>query len=342
VANRPKTSGFNFHDHAGDPANSGEVQRNAERIKFHDGGQVQELVKSELAGVHPGLNRLRNPSFELDADETSPPTGWTNNGDGAEVDTGDKYEGSKSALILAASGQWANINQTIAAKKGQYIRASVACKATTAAHAYLVVNADGANKIIEIHTGTGGGAWEILSGVYGPMAADGNVVVSLSKETATATDIWFDQAVLEVLDVPSDEMRRQDSQLIQYTRTVLKTTVNYDDASPKALFNVQDGDIVLRIWVEVTTAWDGAAPGTVTLGDGNDADGFAINLAISPSAAGYKLFNHDNRGAYFYDPVNKHDVDKIYTGADTIDAFLVQNDSTQGVMDVYAEILRLK
>lgn len=200
----PKLSGFNFHDHAADPSAEGEIQRNAEEIKAYLEGAVQKLVMLRYPGVNPGLNLLRNPSFEVDADGTTPPTGWANDHTGGEVDDADKYEGAKSALITADTDPSSGLSQTVAVKKGQYIRASVACKATTASHGHLFVHVDGAFQISEFHSG--GGAWEVLSDSYGPVTADGDVKVYIRKAIVGATtDVWFDQAVLEVLDIAPPE-----------------------------------------------------------------------------------------------------------------------------------------
>ena len=425
----PNMSGFTCIDHAADPSSAGELQRNAERLMLFDGGQVQELVKKELAGVHPGLNRLRNPSFELDADGVNPPTGWVYaSGDGGEVDDGDKYDGVKSVLIPGAAVDESHLRQTLAVKKGQYVRASVACKTSAANHARLQLYVDGAHRVLAFHSG--GGTWEILSGIYGPIAADGNLNFYLFKATAAATDIWFDQAVLEVFDAPvypvdyltfrdmaadpvnAGELQLNGSSLkfhdgvavrrllhegdseadiaftgapgghchsggaegntinhanlinvsanqhhaqvhmlsgadhsapnspMQYMRTVLEATIAFDDASPKALFTVQDGDIITGIWAEVTTFWDGA--GTVNIGDGVVADGYAADGHFFKAGVGYNLYNADGRGAYLWDAANSHKRDKIYAGADTIDAIITQVGDTQGEMTIWVEILRLK
>lgn len=137
-----------------------------------------------------------------------------------------------------------------------------------------------------------------------------------------------------------DGTHRAPTALVQYVPIVIKASVAFDDASPKALITVQNGDIVRRVWVQVTTAFNGATPGTVTLGDGSDADGYANNANIIPSAVGVKLELHSTLGVYLWSGAAPNT--KMYLVGDTIDATIVQNDSTQGAMDVYFEILRMK
>lgn len=129
---------------------------------------------------------------------------------------------------------------------------------------------------------------------------------------------------------------------MQYVSVTLEAIASHDDASPTTLFTLQDGDIVRSIWVQVTEVWDGATPGTGTIGDGDDVDGFAANVPLALGAPGYKLNERDVRGDYLYDPVNGHQRDKIYEAGDTVDWFPVANDSTQGQMTVWLEVLRLK
>lgn len=117
-------------------------------------------------------------------------------------------------------------------------------------------------------------------------------------------------------------------------------TLTYDEDGTKALITVQDGDVVLKVWVEKTAGWDG--DGTVTLGDGADPDGYATDVKLAKGFVGYGLINADDLGAYLWDAVNGHKIDKIYAGADTIDAVIVTGTSTQGAMSVYALVLRLK
>lgn len=52
--------------------------------------------------------------------------------------------------------------------------------------------------------------------------------------------------------------------------------------------------------------------------------------------------NLEELGPYLWNVAGTYPKQHIYTGADTIDAVIVTGTSTQGAMDVYFEILRLK
>ena len=192
-----------FRDLAADPTVARQVQWNAtggKGLMAHDGEAAEPLVMRGYPGSHPGLNRLDNDVFRYGTEGQNPPPGWTAAVAGAEIDTAVKYEGSKSALILAASAANSRIYQTIAVNKGQYIRASVAVKSASAVPGLYVWEPVLGNLIAK--TCAGSGAWEILKGVYGPLDADRTIYFILSKVTAGAVDVWFDQAVLEVFDAP--------------------------------------------------------------------------------------------------------------------------------------------
>lgn len=127
---------------------------------------------------------------------------------------------------------------------------------------------------------------------------------------------------------------------MQYLPVVLKAILTHNENGVKPLFAVQDGDIVLEIWNEVTIIWDG--DGTVNLGDGGNAAGFAADGSLIKGTLGYHLYQSSNRGVYLWDNVAGEKWQKIYTGADTIDATIVTGTSTQGAMTVWALVLRLK
>lgn len=193
----PKQSGFNFHDHAADPTVDGDLLRNKEELKPFLEGAVQKLVMLRYPGVNPGLNQLRNPSFEVDADGVSPPTGWTRNNVSSEVDNAEFYDGAKSVKHSGAGA--AGVRQIIAAKKGQYVRISLACKTSTASLGYLEMKVGVAWQPPVYHSG--GGTWEILTDIYGPLAVDADITFYNGK-AAAADDVWCDQAVLQVFDAP--------------------------------------------------------------------------------------------------------------------------------------------
>lgn len=169
------------------------------------------------------------------------------------------------------------------------------------------------------------------------------------------------QDVIQFNDVAADptvagELQRNGANLKFHDGTAARTllhngtprretrvaTVNYNDASPKALFTVQNGDLVTGVWCRNTTVWNGGASESLQIGDGSDADGFIyldqVELASSPNMFGRY---HDERGAYLWDSAVGHDIDHQYSAADTIDATITPDGATQGVTLVYCEILRL-
>lgn len=158
-----------------------------------------------------------------------------------------------------------------------------------------------------------------------------------TKGIGLSLPVVFDNAFKEH---KLDGTHRAPTALVQYVPIVLKASVAFDDASPKALIAVQDGDIIKRVWAEITTVWDG--DGTVTLGDGTVPAGFATDVNLDKGILGYKLYNDPTLGAYLWNVANSYRKNKVYTGADTIDAVIVTGTSTQGAMDIYFEILRLK
>lgn len=121
---------------------------------------------------------------------------------------------------------------------------------------------------------------------------------------------------------------------------IQSAVVSHDSGSPLALFTVADGYAITDVYAEVTETWDGN--GTVTLGDGTVATGYATDAKLDTGNAGYKLANFDDRGGFLWDAANSHAQRKVYTGADTIDATIVAGTSTQGEMTVWVVIQRLK
>lgn len=128
-----------------------------------------------------------------------------------------------------------------------------------------------------------------------------------------------------------------DGELFQGTY-IVSQVVNFDDGGPVAIATVGDGYVVTDVYIEVTTTWDGN--GTIVIGDGGTADGFLTDAGITQGATAYYGQVHSARGAYLF--AAGEEVDKIYTGADTVDATLVAGTSTQGIATVYVHVTRLK
>lgn len=127
---------------------------------------------------------------------------------------------------------------------------------------------------------------------------------------------------------------------------IARKTVNYNDASPVTVCNVENGYAITDVWVEVTTTWDGGASQNLQIGDGDDVDGFlcainGTNNAIDLTTTGYYGIEHDMREAYLWDDTNAHARTKVYTGSDTIDATITPDGATQGQAIVYVKIVRI-
>lgn len=118
---------------------------------------------------------------------------------------------------------------------------------------------------------------------------------------------------------------------------IIAKVINHDDTSPVAIATVADGYVVTDAWCEVTETFDGDT--IVTIGDGNDTDGFLTDAGITQGTAAYYGQIHSARGAYLF---STDELDKIYTGADTVDATITTSTGTQGAMTVYIQISRLK
>ena len=130
---------------------------------------------------------------------------------------------------------------------------------------------------------------------------------------------------------------------MEYGDWIIKKTVNHDDSSPVVCATVADGYIVVAVYVEIVETWDGN--GTINMGDGDDTDGFLPDAGITQGAAAYYGWHIDERGDYLWHSAGGgtgHEDEKIYAGADTVDATLVAGTSSQGQAIVYTLIRRLK
>jgi len=127
------------------------------------------------------------------------------------------------------------------------------------------------------------------------------------------------------------------------SRHVHAITVTHGGGGTQALVTIDDGDLIETVIVEVTETWDGGAGLAFTVGDGGDSDGFVTDLAGELGVAGYYNLHHGYTGDYSWDSVNKHRRWYIYTGADTVDAFVNAGaGATQGECVVYVVITHLK
>jgi hypothetical protein len=126
---------------------------------------------------------------------------------------------------------------------------------------------------------------------------------------------------------------------------VTETVVAYNSSSPVTLLDVDDGYVIVWVYAKVTTAWDGT--GTVNLGDGGDPDGYMSNAKLDLTNTGWRGGSLDDLGAFMDEDVGSAEPDTvprhhIYSGADTVDATVVQGTTTQGAMTVYVVARKLK
>lgn len=109
--------------------------------------------------------------------------------------------------------------------------------------------------------------------------------------------------------------------------SVKSARVNWNDTSPALLFEVPANIFVVEIKIRVVTAINGTTP-TVTIGDGDDPDGFFTSAEFVPATAiaGYRS-SLKSAGPYAGG--------KLYETADTIDAVIAQTDTSAGVFEAW-------
>ena len=125
------------------------------------------------------------------------------------------------------------------------------------------------------------------------------------------------------------------SDTIEHGVAIISHDITWDGGATQACATVADGYVVQDVYIEITTTFDGDA--VVTVGDGGTADGFLTDAGINQGVAGYYGQDVSARGAYIANGDRK-----IYTGADTVDAFVTETTATQGAATVYVVIQRLK
>lgn len=103
---------------------------------------------------------------------------------------------------------------------------------------------------------------------------------------------------------------------------VKSADVAYNATSPVALFEVLPNTLVVDIIVQIATAFNGTTP-AVTIGDGDDADGFFDSTTLAPATAGYKSIKQDTQ---------PYSGGKLYAAADTIDATITITDTSAGLL----------
>ena len=111
---------------------------------------------------------------------------------------------------------------------------------------------------------------------------------------------------------------------------VVGATINYSDSSPKTLFTLKSGNVVLDCWANVTTAFDGTAP-SVTIGDGTTADGYMTITDVK--TAGIQNTKENEKGSYLWDGTNKK-IQPLTADTD-VTATITPDSSSAGQVKVY-------
>jgi len=124
---------------------------------------------------------------------------------------------------------------------------------------------------------------------------------------------------------------------------VVCVMVNFSDTSPKELYTVADGYMILAVHIEVTTTWNDGAK-AFEVGDDTDPDGFIEDMGADLGTLGYYGVDHDEWGAYLWHVAGSHSITKFYNTGDTIDATFVGSGTggSQGVCMVCIHVSRMK
>lgn len=112
-------------------------------------------------------------------------------------------------------------------------------------------------------------------------------------------------------------------------------------AATYSLINVPANFRLEDIWYEIETALTSGGTPTVTIGDGDDADGYFVDFQASMGVTGHKGGNQDDKGALLWDDTNDAQDAKLYSSADTIDFTVGTAALTAGKLKVYVRGTRL-
>ena len=117
--------------------------------------------------------------------------------------------------------------------------------------------------------------------------------------------------------------------------------INFDDASPATIFDLNYYHIVETVQAYISVTWDGT--GIVNIGDEDDADGYMTDAQLAKGSAGQKGQWGSEHGAYLYRIAGLYSDfgTKRYYSAKTLRATIVPGTSTKGTMTIYAKIARI-
>lgn len=110
----------------------------------------------------------------------------------------------------------------------------------------------------------------------------------------------------------------------------------YPLVSIPANFRVED------MYYEIQTAITSGGTPAVTIGDGDDDDGYFADFQASMGATGIKGTSQDGKGALAWDDVNDAADTKVYAAADTIDFKVATAALTAGKLKLTVYGTRLK
>lgn len=121
--------------------------------------------------------------------------------------------------------------------------------------------------------------------------------------------------------------------------TLVHFELNYDAASGTFTIPVKAGTFVHKVVTVVKTAFNATSP-ALTVGDGDDADGYltSVNVALATAGTGTAPAVKDSSGI-----ANPYQFGKYYAADDTIDFAWTQGTSgTAGVLKGYVVMSNVK
>jgi hypothetical protein len=120
---------------------------------------------------------------------------------------------------------------------------------------------------------------------------------------------------------------------------LIKRMITHDGGATQPIGKLPSNSVITGIWTYCAEPFNGAP--TIDIGDSGNNSGLLANANIIKNSYSLSGMAHDERGAYLYDAVNKHDIDKGYTTPTTINAY-VASPSTEGNLVVFIKFRGLE
>lgn len=117
------------------------------------------------------------------------------------------------------------------------------------------------------------------------------------------------------------------------------SVVNYNDSSPKTLFTLPAGTVIVDAFVQVVTTFDDTTA-TIDIGDANNVSGIIPSSSIDLTTTGYQALKENEKGSYLWDGTYKQI--KVYDSATDIQATISAGSSTQGQIKVYVVVMDIR